>query len=49
MDNVQLFKQKLLEMWEECPNILLSSSLKANGKEEILSEIENIINQYWNN
>ena len=49
MDNVQLFKQKLLEMWEECPNILLSSSLKANGKEEILNEIETIINQYWNN
>lgn len=49
MDNVQLFKQKLLETWEECPNILLSSSVKANGKEEILSEIENIINQYWNN
>ena len=49
MDNVQLFKQKLLETWEECPNILLSSSINKNGKEEILSEIENIINQYWNN
>lgn len=49
MDNVQLFKQKLLETWEESPNILLSSSINKNGKEEILSEIENIINQYWNN
>ena len=49
MDNVQAFRQKLSETWEECPNILLSSSVKANGKEEILNEIENIINQYWNN
>ncbi len=49
MDNVDLFRQKLLETWEECPNLLLSSSVNTKGREEILNEIENIINQYWNN
>lgn len=47
--NLKLLKNKLLENWDECPNIWLSSSENKEGKEEILNEIESIINQYWNN
>lgn len=47
--NLNLLKSKLLENWDECPNIWLSSSQNGAGKEEILNEIEAIINQYWNN
>lgn len=48
-NNLNLLKNKLLENWDECPNIWLSSSENKEGKEEILNEIESIINQYWNN
>lgn len=41
--NVQLFEQKLLETWEELPKMFLSSSVNQAGKQEILSEIENIL------
>ncbi|MDO5760533.1 MAG: ribosome biogenesis GTP-binding protein YihA/YsxC [Bacteroidota bacterium] len=49
VENLQLLRNTLLENWEECPNILLSSAQNGEGKEEILREIESIINQYWNN
>ncbi len=45
--NFTKLQGKLLETWEECPNILFSSSQTSEGKEEILNEIEKIINQYW--
>ncbi|MBQ9311554.1 MAG: YihA family ribosome biogenesis GTP-binding protein [Bacteroidales bacterium] len=47
LDNIEKFKDKLLETWEECPKFFASSSVKAEGKEEILNEIEYIINEYW--
>ncbi|MBQ9255035.1 MAG: YihA family ribosome biogenesis GTP-binding protein [Bacteroidales bacterium] len=47
LENIEKFKDKLLETWEECPKFFASSSVKAEGKEEILNEIEYIINEYW--
>lgn len=41
-ENLQAYKEKLLESWEELPPILLSSSEKKDGREEILSYIERI-------
>jgi hypothetical protein len=36
------------EIWEELPKMFLSSAIEKEGKEEILTEIENII-PYYNN
>lgn len=44
-DNVILFKNALKEAWEELPKMMLSSSETKAGKDEILQEIENIIQQ----
>lgn len=41
-ENLQAYKNKLLETWEELPPILISSSEKKEGREEILSYIEDI-------
>ncbi|MBQ0080466.1 MAG: YihA family ribosome biogenesis GTP-binding protein [Alistipes sp.] len=41
---VQIFEKKLLETWEELPTMMLSSSLKSTGREDIVSYIENLIN-----
>lgn len=38
--NIQLFKNKMLEFYEELPPLILSSSTEGLGKEEILSFIE---------
>lgn len=38
--NVAAYKKRLLEQWEELPPMLLSSSEKGSGREEILSFIE---------
>jgi GTP-binding protein len=38
--NVTAYKKRLLEQWEELPPMLLSSSEKGSGREEILSFIE---------
>ena len=38
--NSQLFKNKLLENWEELPEIFFTSSKNKKGKEEILKYIE---------
>jgi GTP-binding protein len=40
--NVELFKAKLLESWEELPPIFLTSSEKHLGRDEILSYIDSI-------
>jgi len=40
--NVDLFKAKLLEFWEELPPIFLTSAEKHVGREEILSYIDSI-------
>lgn len=44
--NVQRFKNRLAEMWEEMPLMFVSSAETRKGKEEILSFIEEINNQY---
>lgn len=41
-DNTNVYKQKLLETWEELPTILFSSSEKKEGREEILGFIEEV-------
>lgn len=40
--NMEVYKAKLLESWEELPPILYSSSEKKEGREEILDYIESI-------
>jgi GTP-binding protein len=38
--NIQLFKNKILDIYEELPPVILSSSIEGAGKMEILSFIE---------
>jgi GTP-binding protein len=38
--NVEAFKAKLLEEWEELPPIFITSSEKKTGRDEILDYIE---------
>lgn len=42
-ESVERFKQALSEYWEELPDILLTSSQNANGRDEVLDKIESII------
>ena len=44
--NVQRFKNKLAETWEEIPFMMLSSSETGKGRDEILNFIEQINKQY---
>lgn len=41
-ENLKAYQDKLLESWEELPPILLSSSEKKEGREEILNYIDEI-------
>lgn len=41
-ENINAYKEKLLETWEELPPILLSSSTSREGREEILNYIDEI-------
>ena len=41
-ENLKAYKEKLLETWEELPPILVSSSEKRQGRDEILNYIEEI-------
>ncbi|WP_294078972.1 ribosome biogenesis GTP-binding protein YihA/YsxC [Proteiniphilum sp. UBA5384] len=40
--NVNAYKEKLLETWEELPPIFITSSEKRQGREELLNYIDNI-------
>lgn len=40
--NVNLYKQSLLEQWEELPPIFMTSSIDGRGKDEILDYIEDL-------
>jgi GTP-binding protein len=42
--NVEVFRQKMFEVWEELPPMFLTSSEKGQGREEILAYIGQIIN-----
>lgn len=41
--NVEDYKKKLLETWEELPPIFVTSSDKKTGREELLNYIEDIL------
>jgi len=43
--NMKQYENKLLSRWEELPTIILTSSEKKNGKEEVLALIEDLINE----
>lgn len=45
-ENLEVYKQELLKYWEELPNIILTSSEKRKGLEELLDSIKNIIPYY---
>lgn len=47
-ENLKVYKEKLLETWEELPPILLSSSEKKEGRDEILNYIEAINKSVYN-
>lgn len=47
-ENLQLYTDKMLETWEELPPILISSSEKKEGREEILDFIDTINRQLRN-
>lgn len=38
--NLNVYEKKLLTLWEELPTIILTSSVEKDGKEELLSLIE---------
>jgi GTP-binding protein len=43
--NMKQYENKLLSRWEELPTIILTSSEKKTGKEEVLNVIEDLINE----
>lgn len=47
--NVQRFKNKLMETWEELPFMLLTSSETGKGRNEVLQYIEEINTNYSSN
>ena len=47
--NVQRFKNKLMETWEELPFMLLTSSETGKGRDEVLQYIEEINTNYSSN
>ncbi len=44
-ENMRIYREKLLETWENLPPIFISSSEKREGREEILNYIEEINKQ----
>ena len=40
--NIDAYKEKLLETWEELPPVFVTSSEKRQGREELLNYIDNI-------
>lgn len=40
--NIDAYKEKLLETWEELPSVFITSSEKKQGREELLNYIESI-------
>ncbi|GAA5220397.1 ribosome biogenesis GTP-binding protein YihA/YsxC [Membranihabitans marinus] len=46
--NVEIFKNKLLETWEELPPIFLTSSIDGSGRDEVLDYLSNLA-AHWQN
>lgn len=44
--NVQLFKNRMLENWEELPPTIITSSVKKTGREDLLDFIEGNNNRF---
>jgi GTP-binding protein len=40
--NIEAFKNKMMEMWEELPPIFTSSAITRTGREEVLAYIDSI-------
>jgi GTP-binding protein len=47
--SIEAFNKEMLETWDSLPQSFVSSSVKGTGKEEILSFIEESINNLSNN
>lgn len=47
--NIDQFKKRLSETWDELPPIFSSSAVSGSGKEELLNFIEEINKQYFSN
>jgi GTP-binding protein len=47
--NIDQFKKRLSETWDELPPIFSSSAISGSGKEELLNFIEEINKQYFSN
>lgn len=45
-ENIEAYKNRLLEEWEELPPLFTSSAVKKEGREAILDFIQNIIDQW---
>ncbi len=43
--NVDIYQQKMLEVWEEMPPYFISSSLKRKGRENVLAYLDKILAQ----
>ena len=48
-ENIERYKEKLLETWEELPPIFLTSAEKGDGRDELTNYIEEINNSLMNN
>ncbi len=44
--NVEIYKQKVLETWEEMPQFFISSSVSGTGREEILQLISTLNSEF---
>ncbi len=44
--SVDLYKRELLKTWDELPPVFITSAEKKNGRDELLSYIENINHEY---
>lgn len=47
--NVELFKTKMLETWEELPQIFVTSATTKEGKDGLLAFIENLNTAFYDN
>jgi len=45
--NIDQFKNRMLETWEELPPIFITSAVKKTGRDEILQYIIDCIDKYW--
>ena len=45
-ENLQIYRDALLETWEDMPPMVLTSASKGRGREELLNHIEDINDMY---